>query len=130
MATYQRADTIRRTLECLEQQDLDHELYELIVVDEPMVGLDPRSAKLLKDLFRTFVGHGGTVFLSTHTLELTASNQQFTQLDPTLIKDSSGDQPRGMAQVAEWTRAGTTIWGIAGWTSYRQDEEVPYAITT
>ena len=43
---------------------------ELIVVDEPMVGLDPRSAKLLKDLFRTFAGHGGTAFLSTHTLEV------------------------------------------------------------
>lgn len=43
---------------------------ELIVVDEPMVGLDPRSARLLKDLFQTFVGHGGTVFLSTHTLEV------------------------------------------------------------
>lgn len=46
---------------------------ELIVVDEPMVGLDPRSAKLLKDLFRTFAGHGGTVFLSTHTLEVAES---------------------------------------------------------
>ena len=43
---------------------------ELIVVDEPMVGLDPRSARLLKDLFRAFVGNGGTVFLSTHTLEV------------------------------------------------------------
>jgi len=43
---------------------------ELIVVDEPMVGLDPRSARLLKDLLRTFVGQGGTVFLSTHTLEV------------------------------------------------------------
>jgi ABC-2 type transport system ATP-binding protein len=43
---------------------------EMIVVDEPMVGLDPRSARLLKDLFRTFAGHGGTVFLSTHTLEV------------------------------------------------------------
>jgi len=43
---------------------------ELIVVDEPMVGLDPRSARLLKDLFRTFTEHGGTVFLSTHTLEV------------------------------------------------------------
>jgi len=43
---------------------------ELIVVDEPMVGLDPRAARLLKDLFRTFAGHGGTVFLSTHTLEV------------------------------------------------------------
>jgi ABC-2 type transport system ATP-binding protein len=43
---------------------------ELIVVDEPMVGLDPRSARLLKDLFRTFVENGGTIFLSTHTLEV------------------------------------------------------------
>jgi ABC-2 type transport system ATP-binding protein len=43
---------------------------EMIVVDEPMVGLDPRSARLLKDLFRTFVEHGGTVFLSSHTLEV------------------------------------------------------------
>ena len=43
---------------------------ELIVVDEPMVGLDPRSARLLKDLFRTFAANGGTVFLSTHTLEV------------------------------------------------------------
>jgi ABC-2 type transport system ATP-binding protein len=43
---------------------------ELIVVDEPMVGLDPRSAWVLKDLFRTFVDYGGTVFLSTHTLEV------------------------------------------------------------
>jgi ABC-2 type transport system ATP-binding protein len=40
------------------------------VVDEPLVGLDPRSARLLKDLFRTFVDNGGTVFLSTHTLEV------------------------------------------------------------
>ncbi len=43
---------------------------ELIVVDEPLVGLDPRSARLLKDLLRTFVEAGGTVFLSTHTLEV------------------------------------------------------------
>jgi ABC-2 type transport system ATP-binding protein len=43
---------------------------ELIVVDEPMVGLDPRSARLLKDLLRVFVERGGTVFLSSHTLEV------------------------------------------------------------
>ena len=43
---------------------------EIIVVDEPMVGLDPRSARILKDLFRTYVGNGGTVFLSSHTLEV------------------------------------------------------------
>jgi ABC-2 type transport system ATP-binding protein len=43
---------------------------DLIVVDEPMVGLDPRAARLIKDLLRTFADQGGTVFLSTHTLEV------------------------------------------------------------
>jgi ABC-2 type transport system ATP-binding protein len=43
---------------------------EVIVVDEPMVGLDPRAARLLKDLFRRFVARGGTVLMSTHTLEI------------------------------------------------------------
>jgi ABC-2 type transport system ATP-binding protein len=43
---------------------------ELIIVDEPMVGLDPKSARLLKDLFRQFVDLGGTVLMSTHTLEV------------------------------------------------------------
>jgi ABC-2 type transport system ATP-binding protein len=43
---------------------------EVIVVDEPMVGLDPRAARLLKDLFRGFVARGGTVLMSTHTLEI------------------------------------------------------------
>jgi ABC-2 type transport system ATP-binding protein len=43
---------------------------EVIVVDEPMVGLDPRSARLLKDLLREFVDRGGTVLMSTHTMEI------------------------------------------------------------
>jgi ABC-2 type transport system ATP-binding protein len=43
---------------------------ECIVVDEPMVGLDPRAARLLKDIFREFVERGGTVLMSTHTLEV------------------------------------------------------------
>ncbi|HET7790423.1 MAG TPA: ABC transporter ATP-binding protein [Gemmatimonadales bacterium] len=43
---------------------------EVIVVDEPMVGLDPKAARLLKDIFRQFVGRGGTVLMSTHTLEV------------------------------------------------------------
>ena len=44
---------------------------ECIVVDEPMVGLDPKAARLLKDIFRHFVDRGGTVLMSTHTLEIT-----------------------------------------------------------
>jgi len=43
---------------------------EVIVVDEPLVGLDPKAARLLKDVFRGFVGRGGTILMSTHTLEV------------------------------------------------------------
>ena len=43
---------------------------ECIVVDEPMVGLDPKGARLLKDIFRQFVERGGTVMMSIHTLEV------------------------------------------------------------
>ncbi|MES1259363.1 MAG: ABC transporter ATP-binding protein, partial [Gemmatimonadota bacterium] len=43
---------------------------KVIVVDEPMVGLDPKSARLLKLIFRRFVERGGTVLMSTHTLEI------------------------------------------------------------
>jgi ABC-2 type transport system ATP-binding protein len=41
---------------------------ELLIVDEPMVGLDPRSMRLVKDLLKKRVRNGGTVFMSTHTL--------------------------------------------------------------
>ncbi|MBI3893441.1 MAG: ABC transporter ATP-binding protein [Candidatus Wallbacteria bacterium] len=43
---------------------------EIFVVDEPMVGLDPKSARTLKDLFRSLCKKGVTVFLSTHTLAI------------------------------------------------------------
>ena len=42
----------------------------VLVLDEPMVGLDPRSVRLLKDLLRTKVRGGMTVFMSTHSLPL------------------------------------------------------------
>lgn len=41
---------------------------KLLVVDEPMVGLDPHGAKLLKDSFREYAKSGMTIFLSTHSL--------------------------------------------------------------
>ena len=42
----------------------------VIIVDEPMVGLDPKGAKLVKELFRQWADEGATVFISTHTLGL------------------------------------------------------------
>jgi ABC-2 type transport system ATP-binding protein len=43
---------------------------DVIVVDEPMVGLDPRAAKTLKELFRQYTNRGHTIMMSTHSLEV------------------------------------------------------------
>ncbi|HEX5447469.1 MAG TPA: ABC transporter ATP-binding protein [Pirellulales bacterium] len=42
----------------------------VLVIDEPLVGLDPRSARLVKDLLRRLVADGMTVFMSTHLLDV------------------------------------------------------------
>jgi ABC-2 type transport system ATP-binding protein len=42
----------------------------VIVVDEPMVGLDPKAARTLKDLVREYTRRGHTIMMSTHTLEV------------------------------------------------------------
>ena len=42
----------------------------VLVVDEPTVGLDPRSVRLLKDVLRGLSAAGTTVFLSTHSLDI------------------------------------------------------------
>jgi ABC-2 type transport system ATP-binding protein len=41
---------------------------KVILVDEPMIGLDPAAMRLVKKVLRDFVENGGAVFLSTHTL--------------------------------------------------------------
>ena len=46
---------------------------EVIIVDEPMVGLDPKAARILKDLFREYTHRGHTIIFSTHTLEVAES---------------------------------------------------------
>ena len=43
---------------------------QAVLVDEPMVGLDPRGARLIKDVFRTMSGRGVAILMSTHTLEV------------------------------------------------------------
>ncbi len=43
---------------------------EVIIVDEPMVGLDPKAARLVKDVFRDQALGGVTIFMSTHSLEV------------------------------------------------------------
>jgi ABC-2 type transport system ATP-binding protein len=42
----------------------------ILIVDEPMVGLDPKGARTIKDLFRSLAKNGTTVFLSTHSISV------------------------------------------------------------
>jgi ABC-2 type transport system ATP-binding protein len=42
----------------------------VLVLDEPTVGLDPRSARLIKDILRQMADRGAAIFLSTHILEI------------------------------------------------------------
>ena len=42
----------------------------VLVIDEPMVGLDPRTIRVTKQLMREIADHGGAVFVSTHTLDV------------------------------------------------------------
>lgn len=43
---------------------------QILILDEPMVGLDPHGARLLKNAMRRYAQKGMTVFLSTHSLNV------------------------------------------------------------
>lgn len=43
---------------------------ELLLLDEPLSGLDPKSARIVKDLLRQLISQGVTAIMSTHVLEI------------------------------------------------------------
>ena len=43
---------------------------EILIIDEPMVGLDPKTSSIFKNILKRFALSGGTVFLSTHQLKV------------------------------------------------------------
>ncbi len=43
---------------------------QILIIDEPIVGLDPHGAKLLKESLRRYTANGMTIFLSTHSLHV------------------------------------------------------------
>ena len=84
-------DRVHEMLDLFELRRWEHELIEsfshgmkqrlvmgaaflhrprAVCVDEPMVGLDPRGARLIKDVFRRMSERGVAILMSTHTLEV------------------------------------------------------------
>ena len=43
---------------------------QFLVLDEPLSGLDTRSAVIMKEIFRLHIQQGGSILFSTHTMEL------------------------------------------------------------
>ncbi|MGB0717121.1 MAG: ABC transporter ATP-binding protein, partial [Phycisphaerae bacterium] len=84
----ERLAELTRHLDCVEFLDRLTETYShgmkqkvvlaaallhaprVLVIDEPMVGLDPRTIRAVKGLFVDLAKQGGTVFMSTHTLDI------------------------------------------------------------
>src|SRR3954463_7110008 len=70
-----------------------------IAVDEPMVGLDPRGARLIKDVFRRMSEHGVAILMSTHTLEVAQEMCQRLSiiLKGKIIAQGTVDEVRNLA---------------------------------
>ena len=84
----------------------------VLVVDEPMVGLDPHSIRLVKDLLQREVAQGMCVLMSTHTLTAAEeiSNRVGIMSHGRLVFDGTVSELRqqfGPASSSRWNRC---IW--------------------
>ena len=72
---------------------------KILIIDEPIVGLDPESAAKTKEIFMDFAKKGGTVFVSTHTLSFVEAVADRIGLlkEGKLIKEGSSEELRQAA---------------------------------
>jgi ABC-2 type transport system ATP-binding protein len=114
------ADRVGEMLDLFELRRWEHELIEsfshgmkqrlvmsaaflhrprAVAVDEPMVGLDPRGARLIKDVFRRMSDRGVAILMSTHTLEVAQEMCQRISiiLKGRIIATGTVDEVRRMA---------------------------------
>jgi ABC-2 type transport system ATP-binding protein len=75
----------------------------VLVLDEPTVGLDPKSARLIKDILRQMADRGSAVFLSTHILEIAERMCDRIGIinQGRLIAVGTMDELRGLDKTAE-----------------------------
>ncbi len=69
----------------------------LLIMDEPFVGLDPKASHLLKQLMRQICDQGGAIFFSTHVLEVAEKLCDKVAIikDGKLIRSGSMDEVKG-----------------------------------
>ena len=76
---------------------------QAVAVDEPMVGLDPRGARLIKDIFRRMSERGVAILMSTHTLEVAQEmcHRISIILKGRIISQGTVDEVRRLAGVGD-----------------------------
>ncbi len=76
---------------------------KLIIMDEPFVGLDPKATHLLKGFMHEICAAGGTIFFSTHVLEVAEKlcNKIAIIKDGKIIKSGYTDEVRGDSSLEE-----------------------------
>ena len=74
---------------------------ELVILDEPFVGLDPKSAFTLKGIMREICNSGGAIFFSTHVLEVAEKLCDKIAIikDGSLIRSGTMDEVKGDASL-------------------------------
>ena len=75
---------------------------KLLLIDEPMVGLDPTSAEIAKQLFKEHAEAGGSVLLVTHTLSVAEAIADKVGIleQGELKKEGTVDELRRVAKVS------------------------------
>ena len=76
---------------------------ELIIMDEPFVGLDPKASHRLKEIMRNICWEGGAIFFSTHVLEVAEKLCDKVAIikKGKLIKEGTTEEVRGDVSLEE-----------------------------
>ena len=76
---------------------------QLIIMDEPFVGLDPKASHLLKEMMREVCRQGGAIFFSTHVLEVAEKLCDKVAIIKSgrLIRSGTMEEVRGDASLEE-----------------------------
>ena len=76
---------------------------ELIIMDEPFVGLDPKASHDLKEMMREFCDKGGAIFFSTHVLEVAEKLCDKIAIikDGELVKEGTMEEVKGDSSLED-----------------------------
>ena len=99
---------------------------QAVAVDEPMVGLDPRGARLIKDVFRRMSERGVAILMSTHTLEVAQEMCHRVSIiqKGRLIAQGTVDEVKQMAGGATGEHLTSVFLKLTGGSGLQEIDEI------